>query len=737
MRNFMKLSMLLATLLLTINIGYSQNPTVSNGVATYHSNKNIGRKFQVPASWDKIVIKKNVTLTGSFYMPTRNHPIEIMGESRTTSIIKGDGSRPTDDGIRGRSYSAIRCDKSPDLYVHDLRITRPMKFHIHGGFGNVTVERCDIIAGSHTATTDGIHGGKGKTVVKDCYIDVYDDATYTIECKLIENTTFVHNKNGSPFMVSWGAGVPANHVCVIRNCTVIDNYDGTDYNHGTIGWAGKNSSSAQTMHIKFEGTFTRKVNPGKKSSPMYTIGRPYTSGISNATIEIDGLCPSKNSVDIRGNTNSKVVFKNCDSDPGNGNCPTPGGTTVTKTDATCGSNDGEIKFSFADDAGRTGISFSIDGGVNYTKVNDNTGSYTFSGLAEGTYQCYVQWGNGDCTTNLGSKTISCSGGGSGCPTPGNTTVTKTDATCGSSDGKITFSFTNDAGRTNISFSIDGGATYTKVGDDIGSYTFTGLAEGTYNCYVEWGNGDCPTNLGNKTISCSGGSNSGPIANGTYFLKIRHSNKYVEVANSSTSNRGNIQQNQGQSGANKKWDVTNVSGEWYKIINVNSGKALDVSGVSLDNGANIHQWTYSGNNNQLWKFVSKASGWYQIISKHSGKALDVAGGVNATQNGANIQQWAPHNNNNQQFQLVATSKSVTGNTSSEITMYPNPAKDRLHIENLYAGALISIFDLQGKTVASVIAEGESVVVNVADLNSGIYFVKTSQESNSKVTKLIVE
>lgn len=349
---------------------YAQNPSVVNGVATYTANKNIGRKFSVPNSWDKIVIKENVTITGSFYMPNRNHPIEIAGESRKTSIIQGDGSRPTDDGIKGRSYSAIRCDKSPDLYVHDLKITKPMKFHIHGGFGNVTVERCDIIAGSNTHTTDGIHGGAGKTVVKDCYIDCYDDALYTVECKLVENTTIVHNKNGGPFMTSWGADVPNNHVCVIRNCTVIDNYDQTNYNHGIFSWAQKHDNKEQTIHNKIEGTFTHKVNPGMKASPMYTIGRPNDGGISNAIMKIDGMCLRQNSVDLRLSTNSKVIFTNCDD---SGEEPPVEGTISDITDLKVVSNTcNAVALTWSDDAYAT----------SYRVRRKKSGEATFSTLGD-------------------------------------------------------------------------------------------------------------------------------------------------------------------------------------------------------------------------------------------------------------------------------------------------------------------------------------------------------------------
>lgn len=309
----------------------AQNPTVKNGIATYHSNKNIGRKYKVPDSWNKIIIKKNVTITGSFYFPTRTRSMEIMGESRKTSIIKGDGSRPTNDGINGRSYSAIRFDKAPDVYIHDLRSLNPMKFHIGGGFGKVTVERCDLIETRGSHSSDGIHGGNRSVIVRDCYIDTYDDALYTRECTLVENTTIVHNKNGSPFMTSWGATIDNGTTCVIRNCTVIDNYhDKEGYNHGVFGWANKHDNAAQTVTVKIQGSFTRNVAPGKKASFMYSIGRWGGNPIRNATIKVDGVCPDKNSVLIRpGAQNCKVTFVNCGNNGGGGGGGTPSGDFVS------------------------------------------------------------------------------------------------------------------------------------------------------------------------------------------------------------------------------------------------------------------------------------------------------------------------------------------------------------------------------------------------------------------------
>ncbi|MCG8699986.1 MAG: carbohydrate-binding protein, partial [Bacteroidales bacterium] len=239
--------------------------------------------------------------------------MEIAGESRVTSIIKGDGTRPTDDGIVGRSYSAIRFDKSPDVYIHDLRSLDPMKFHIGGGFGNVLVERCDLIESRGEHSSDGIHGGAQRVIVRDCYIDTWDDALYTRECTLVENTTIVHNKNGSPFMTSWGASIENGDECIIKNCTVIDNSN-EGYNHGVVGWAGKHDSAPQTINLNFQGTFTRTTAAGKQASPMYTIGRPGGDLIENANIKVEGLCPSPNSIELRsGAVNCNVQFVNCNS----------------------------------------------------------------------------------------------------------------------------------------------------------------------------------------------------------------------------------------------------------------------------------------------------------------------------------------------------------------------------------------------------------------------------------------
>ena len=80
--------------------------------------------------------------------------------------------------------------------------------------------------------------------------------------------------------------------------------------------------------------------------------------------------------------------------------------TVTKTDASCGLDNGAISFNFPDHPNRSAIKFSLDNQSTYqSSVADNSGSVTYNGLAAGTYHLWVRWGNNECPVDLGNHTI--------------------------------------------------------------------------------------------------------------------------------------------------------------------------------------------------------------------------------------------------------------------------------------------------------------------------------------------
>jgi len=79
------------------------------------------------------------------------------------------------------------------------------------------------------------------------------------------------------------------------------------------------------------------------------------------------------------------------------------------------------------------------------------------------------------------------------------TLTQQSAQCGASDGSITWSIYDHPNRSHINLSINGGVDWIYVADDVGNYEFTGLAPGTYDTRVRWGDNSCPVDIADITV----------------------------------------------------------------------------------------------------------------------------------------------------------------------------------------------------------------------------------------------
>ena len=96
--------------------------------------------------------------------------------------------------------------------------------------------------------------------------------------------------------------------------------------------------------------------------------------------------------------------------------------------------------------------------------------------------------------------------------PNITNITSTEPSCGVNDGTITFTFPDEPSRVSIEFSTmgnGGSANYDtyNTADNVGTYTITGLAPGTYDLWVRWGDDNCPVDLSDVTLN----DNSVPVA----------------------------------------------------------------------------------------------------------------------------------------------------------------------------------------------------------------------------------
>ncbi|RCH55364.1 hypothetical protein DJ568_09290 [Mucilaginibacter hurinus] len=137
----------------------------------------------------------------------------------------------------------------------------------------------------------------------------------------------------------------------------------------------------------------------------------------------------------------------------------------------------------------------------------------------------------------------------------------------------------------------------------------------------------------------------PLINGVYKL-FNPNTQCIQVNN--LSNGGLVEQNTYIANTNQQWEITNLTGGYYKIINRASGKAMEVPGGSTAQNVQLQQSTYTGTNRQQWKIEHVASGKYKITNRGSGLAVTLDQNSTAqfakitqtTYVANNAHQWSP-------------------------------------------------------------------------------------------------
>ncbi len=121
------------------------------------------------------------------------------------------------------------------------------------------------------------------------------------------------------------------------------------------------------------------------------VGNPSANQYQGFTIAV---------TDVNGCSSYDIVRLNVRSRPS---------ASVVKVDKDCFTQ-GALTFAFTNHPNRTGIEFSVNGGVSYLSgVPDNSSSVTYN-LPPGSYHCYTRWGDNSCPVDLGVVEILNNGG---------------------------------------------------------------------------------------------------------------------------------------------------------------------------------------------------------------------------------------------------------------------------------------------------------------------------------------
>lgn len=128
---------------------------------------------------------------------------------------------------------------------------------------------------------------------------------------------------------------------------------------------------------------------------------------------------------------------------------------------------------------------------------------------------------------------------------------------------------------------------------------------------------------------------------------------LELAQAGTQDGIGVQQGDCR-GPRADWDVLEMGGGEFVIVNRTTGMVMDVKDASRNDGAVIQQWTWNQSGAQRWRLEAKRPGLFQIVNA-SGKCIDVSG---ASKNvGATILQYQCNGGDNQLFRLTRATQSA--------------------------------------------------------------------------------
>ncbi len=203
--------------------------------------------------------------------------------------------------------------------------------------------------------------------------------------------------------------------------------------------------------------------------------------------------------------------------------------------------------------------------------------------------------------------------------------------------------------------------------------------------------------------------------------------------------------------------------YYYIVNRRNGLVLEIGGGNTGNGAPVNLWENYQHAWQEWAFLDE-NGFgplltpseftdgrlVQIYSRHAGKVLEIRGGRTDEGGPANVwetagvpwQKWhiqfSAYNRTAAPATNIVALAAAQAPTTPSISIYPNPASDKLSILGLNKQDLevsqVQLTDVRGREVRAIYQDGQ---LDVSALAPGLYFVAISnskQTVRQKFTKL---
>lgn len=219
----------------------------------------------------------------------------------------------------------------------------------------------------------------------------------------------------------------------------------------------------------------------------------------------------------------------------------------------------------------------------------------------------------------------------------------------------------------------------------------------------------------------------------YQLRNRGTGLYLDGMGR-TTNGDNCGQYANTAHINSHWAFIETGDGFTQLKNRGTGLFLDGMGRTT-NGSACGQWASTNDPNSQWSVQQFSGNYYRIQNRSTGLYVD---GYGYTTNGANVNQYANTTHQNAQWELVQVSSSRLADESSpesgsafmELTIYPNPAENVLHIEipDLTQPSQLKIFDLSGTEKMSIMIDAKTTSLNIGELSAGTYIMRVDGKSH---------
>ena len=234
----------------------------------------------------------------------------------------------------------------------------------------------------------------------------------------------------------------------------------------------------------------------------------------------------------------------------------------------------------------------------------------------------------------------------------------------------------------------------------------------------------------------------------YRIQSRSSGLALTVPAGAGTDGTSLQQRTNAEQPWQKWRFT-PDGSYYRIAAVHSQKAIQVANSSTADNALLEQWTYWGGGHQQWTATRNAEGFFTLSNRNAGKAMTVQGA--STADGASITQQTLGTGTNQQWTLAETTcptgarlAAAEPGLSTSFLLYPNPATDHVLIDLSRAQGQpvhLKVHNLLGISLQQTYLEAAPAVpyrFRTDQLPDGLYLMQVTPTGQAPTTlRLLIQ